>query len=400
MGTENSGKENQEAQADKLIEELAKQKEESAKIIEQQKEILNELKEHQKKDKQAEEIAAIVDSVKQAADSQNPGNILVVQGNGKNLVQPIVHPVQPEQSVVGRPKSPFDHQPLAGPVESVIQPQKVIQQPVVNPVIKSNQPSGDHQLKETGNQANLGEVLPKAAEAEHKDQNIGQIQPIEANVKSNLVENQGGDKANHEAGQPNEAEAKPNQAGIQQNQGVQPNQAVIKPLPQEMPAVAESNVKPVEKPLAKPAMLEERHLAEPVVRKESAALDDEVEALGDKVEAQVGMLEAVGDKEAVWSGRDLKETRSKRDIERDVFKAVLDKVVNGKRVIVPEVVVAPNCLNDPFCEEKFHRDPASDSLVDRDFVKYLQVGQGGRNLLNKDETILSNLTVDRSNRSL
>merc|ERR1712059_94849 len=223
--------------ADKLIEELAKQKEESAKIIEQQKEILNELKEHQKKDKQAEEIAAIVDSVKQAADSQNPGNILVVQGNGKNLVQPIVYPVQPEQSVVGRPKSPFDHQPLAGPVESVIQPQKVIQQPVVNPVIKSNQPSGDHQPKETGKQANLGEVLPKAAEAEHINQNIGQIQPIEANVKSNLVE----------------------------NQGVQPNQAVIKPLPQEMPAVAESNVKPVEKPLAKPAMLEERHLSEPVV---------------------------------------------------------------------------------------------------------------------------------------
>ena len=37
----------------------------------------------------------------------------------------------------------------------------------------------------------------------------------------------------------------------------------------------------------------------------------------------------------------------------------------------------PACLNDPECRAKFSRDPVSDALVDRDFVRYLNLPQRG-----------------------
>ena len=54
-----------EAKKEELLKALEDQKEESAKILKEQKEVLQEMKEHVKQDKQAEEIAALVDSVKQ-----------------------------------------------------------------------------------------------------------------------------------------------------------------------------------------------------------------------------------------------------------------------------------------------------------------------------------------------
>ena len=78
-------------------------------------------------------------------------------------------------------------------------------------------------------------------------------------------------------------------------------------------------------------------------------------------------------------GRDLKESRHKRGLEG-----------------VEEDI---RCLNDPLCEEKFSRDPVSDSLVERDFAKYLKVGQ--RSLLNSvsDIELDANLTK-KSTRAL
>lgn len=73
-------------------------------------------------------------------------------------------------------------------------------------------------------------------------------------------------------------------------------------------------------------------------------------------------------------GRDLKEDRHKRS-------PVVENV---------DDVLSDNCANDPFCEEKFHRDPASDSLVDRDMTKYLKVGNS-RGLLE--------VTVQETNNS-
>jgi len=75
-------------------------------------------------------------------------------------------------------------------------------------------------------------------------------------------------------------------------------------------------------------------------------------------------------KEQVVPGRDLKGERSKRSIE-EVFDPNL---VNAQAMDIDL-----NCVNDPFCEEKFSRNPVSDSLVDRDLTKFLKVGK--RNLL-------------------
>jgi len=80
--------------------------------------------------------------------------------------------------------------------------------------------------------------------------------------------------------------------------------------------------------------------------------------------------------------RDLKEHRVKRDAELAVENSLL-------------------CLNDPLCEDKFSRNPMSDSLVDRDFAKFLKVGQ--RSLLNiysDDNLADTNITNLKQIRSL
>jgi len=77
-------------------------------------------------------------------------------------------------------------------------------------------------------------------------------------------------------------------------------------------------------------------------------------------------------------GRDLKEDRSKRSAIEIVDVEVLNKAGENKDT---------SCSNDPFCDEKFSRDPASDSLADRDLTKFLKVGGGGasRVLLEVDD---------------
>jgi len=68
-------------------------------------------------------------------------------------------------------------------------------------------------------------------------------------------------------------------------------------------------------------------------------------------------------------GRDLKGDRSKRSALEE-FDAKVDSVVEIKAEKVDLI-----CLNDPFCDEKFSRNPVSDSLVDRDLTKFMKVGK-------------------------
>lgn len=73
--------------------------------------------------------------------------------------------------------------------------------------------------------------------------------------------------------------------------------------------------------------------------------------------------------EQVVPGRDLKAERSKRSaVEIYDPNVALD---GGK--LMPAIDL--NCLNDPFCEEKFSRNPVSDSLVDRDLTQFMKVGK-------------------------
>jgi len=67
-------------------------------------------------------------------------------------------------------------------------------------------------------------------------------------------------------------------------------------------------------------------------------------------------------KEEKVPGRDLKEDRPKRSV------TVAEN--ESKLSIVDE----NSCLNDPLCDEKFSRDPASDSFAERDITKFLKVG--------------------------
>jgi len=98
------------------------------------------------------------------------------------------------------------------------------------------------------------------------------------------------------------------------------------------------------------------------------------------------------------SGRDLKESRSRREVvgeeeEGGGFKRETNAVEETQAFAMEgreEVVMDTACFNDPLCAEKFSRNPVSDSLVDRDFAKIMKVGS--RSLLSESEASETNLT--------
>lgn len=94
--------------------------------------------------------------------------------------------------------------------------------------------------------------------------------------------------------------------------------------------------------------------------------------------------------EQIVPGRDLKEDRSKRSA-LEIYDP--HKIGLGEGKILESIDF--NCLNDPFCEDKFSRNPVSDSLVDRDLTKFMKVGK--RSLLKVQPD--SNITEGES-RSL
>lgn len=90
------------------------------------------------------------------------------------------------------------------------------------------------------------------------------------------------------------------------------------------------------------------------------------------------------------SGRDLKESRSRREVvgSEEIQEVIEteDFASEGKEGVVMDTA----CFNDPLCAEKFSRNPVSDSLVDRDFAKIMKVGS--RSLLSESEATDTNLT--------
>merc|ERR1719233_827687 len=157
----------EDVKAEKLIKELAKQKEESAKILEQQKEILNKLEEHEKKDKEADAKGQanfqsnnlpaqsnlnVVPQVNPVQGAQNSGNIQYnpqqsgfapnagqgvqsVQGQpGQQQVlqQPLVQQQQVQMQVQPvQQQQPLQQQPQRQPVmqqQPIMQQQQVVQQ--------------------------------------------------------------------------------------------------------------------------------------------------------------------------------------------------------------------------------------------------------------------------------
>jgi hypothetical protein len=96
--------------------------------------------------------------------------------------------------------------------------------------------------------------------------------------------------------------------------------------------------------------------------------------------------------EAGKAGRDLKESRHRREVGGEMVEEMVVGDMVGENQWATDLEA--KCLNDPLCEAKFSRNPASDSLVDRDFVKYLKVGT--RSLLNSydDSVTDANLTKE------
>merc|ERR1719341_2781961 len=99
-----------EVKKEELLKALEDQKEESAKILKEQKEVLQEMKEHVKQDKQADEIAALVDSVKQGIELQQVPQQAV---NQQVQQQPINQqaPIQPLQQQQLLPVNQAQQQP-------------------------------------------------------------------------------------------------------------------------------------------------------------------------------------------------------------------------------------------------------------------------------------------------
>jgi len=88
------------------------------------------------------------------------------------------------------------------------------------------------------------------------------------------------------------------------------------------------------------------------------------------------------------SGRDLKESRSRREvIGREETQEETEDVAMERR---EDAGMDTACFNDPLCAEKFSRNPVSDSLDDRDFAKIMKVGS--RSLLSDSEASETNLT--------
>ena len=118
-----------EKKKEDLLKALEDQKEESAKILKEQKEVLQEMKEHVKQDKQAEEIAALVDSVKQGIELQQAQQQPLIQ-------QAPVQPIEQQQQQPLNQQVPLQQQPVQ---QQPIQQQPIQQQPVQQQPLQQQQ---------------------------------------------------------------------------------------------------------------------------------------------------------------------------------------------------------------------------------------------------------------------
>eukprot|EP00092_Neocalanus_flemingeri_P044396 GFUD01049225.1.p1 GENE.GFUD01049225.1~~GFUD01049225.1.p1 ORF type:complete len:899 (-),score=284.87 GFUD01049225.1:102-2432(-) len=192
--------------------------------------------------------------------------------------------------------------------------------------------------------------------------------------------------------QPIQQQAFAGKGNLQQSVGVAQPQPPVNNAPQQPSVNApQQPVKPVvAQPVIQPDQVAGALAAgvPPPVNKKAAAVAGPAKAISNPVDNQIIQAAVkhgqqaydkeqyelhkpveVPNKEQIVPGRDLKADRSKRSAIE-----IYDVKV-GERDGKPVEEIDLTCLNDPFCDEKFSRNPISDSMVDRDLTKFMKVGK-------------------------
>ena len=377
-GKDQIKEEKDEVNAEKLLQELQRQKEESDKILEKQKEILKELVEHKKQDS-AQNYVKIDNqqgdlNQNSRQDEQRQSRIIpleeVKQMNNqeveeKKQQQPVIpqqqqpaiaqqqHPIvqqqqqpiipQQQQRIVPQQQQPIipQQQPIIPQQQQPVIPQQ--QQPIVpqqqqrivpqqqQPIVPQQQPVISQEQQPIAPQQQQQQQQPRAPQ---------QQQPIIPQQQQPIVPQQQQANIQH-LNNPNNFKQSPVQRNKHQVIDARGNEMNIqqsKNLPnnrnQQVPIIPAANKK-----------LDEYNIKADI-KQGLAAYDQEQRDLVHPV------IKNDRDSEGKVPGRDLKEERLKRS--------------------APEVDI--NCDNDPSCREKFSRNPIEDSSIDRDLTKFLQVG--------------------------
>ena len=376
-GKDQIKEEKDEVNAEKLLQELQRQKEESDKILEKQKEILKELVEHKKQDS-AQNYVKIDNqqgdsNPNSRQDEQRQSRIIpleeVKQMNNqeveeKKQQQPVIpqqqqpaiaqqqHPIvqQQQQPIIPQQQQrivPQQQQPII-PQQQPIIPQQ--QQPVIpqqqQPIVPQQQqrivPQQQQPIVPQQQPVISQEQQPIAPQQQQQQQPRApqQQQPIIPQQQQPIVPQQQQANIQH-LNNPNNFKQSPVQRNKHQVIDARGNEMNIqqsKNLPnnrnQQVPIIPAANKK-----------LDEYNIKADI-KQGLAAYDQEQRDLVHPV------IKNDRDSEGKVPGRDLKEERLKRS--------------------APEVDI--NCDNDPSCREKFSRNPIEDSSIDRDLTKFLQVG--------------------------
>ena len=374
-GKDQIKEEKDEVNAEKLLQELQRQKEESDKILEKQKEILKELVEHKKQDS-AQNYVKIDNqqgdsNQNSRQDEQRQSRIIpleeVKQMNNqeveeKKQQQPVIpqqqqpaiaqqqHPIvqQQQQPIIPQQQQrivPQQQQPII-PQQQPIIPQQ--QQPVIpqqqQPIVPQQQqrivPQQQQPIVPQQQPVISQEQQPIAPQQQQQPRAPQQQQPIIPQQQQPIVPQQQQANIQH-LNNPNNFKQSPVQRNKHQVIDARGNEMNIqqsKNLPnnrnQQVPIIPAANKK-----------LDEYNIKADI-KQGLAAYDQEQRDLVHPV------IKNDRDSEGKVPGRDLKEERLKRS--------------------APEVDI--NCDNDPSCREKFSRNPIEDSSIDRDLTKFLQVG--------------------------
>ena len=293
---------------------MQRQKEESDKILEKQKEILKELVEHKKQDSaqnyvKKEEPEKILETQKEIVENKK-------QDSAQNYIKTENQQGDSNQNLLANPRQDEQIKPMIIPLEEVKQRSLGGNVPEVrnNPEIAEIK-----QQKPVIPQQQIVPQEQRQANIQHlNNPNSFKQDPVQQN-KQQVIEARG------------------SQMNIQKSKNLANNQnpqVPVKPASnQNIKKLDEYNIKADIKQGLAAYDQEQRDLVHPILKTDR-------------------------DGEGKVPGRDLKEERPKRSASEDESWLSLDT----------------NCDNDPLCSEKFSRNPLEDSLIDRDLTKFLQVG--------------------------
>jgi len=446
-----------EVNAEKLLKELKRQKEESEKILEKQKEILKELEEHKKNDLQDEVIEPKLSNQNQPqADNnnlqqQNFQNVQTapVQSNqqqqqmnpNKKQKKMLIQQQQQYQNVQAQQQpvkqqqqTQYQNIPNQGNQQLPIQQQAPSQQQV-DQQQQQQQPSQTQQLLQQQQQpVQQHQPLQQQQVPIKRQPQIVQQQPLpqqQQQVAPQQQQQQQPYKQNQNLPQQQNQQLPIQQQMpiqqqqqlpiqqqqqlplTQQQQPLQQNQMAMQQIQHQLP-LQQNQQQPMQQNQQQHLSLQQQQLPpqqnqqQPIQQQQQIPLQQQVPSQQQNVkkkelphvpsnlnynvnadikhgleaydQEQRDLIKPVVKEEKV-PGRDLKEDRSKRSltgVEKEVKVSIVDE---------------NSCLNDPFCDEKFSRDPSSDSFGERDITKFLKVGNS-RSLLdvetdaNKSEKII------------